>query len=92
MSDLSFSSFICLPQLIGITKAGSKFSNLFDLNYTWSGFRPQTFLAWVTLAEELNLQTEQLCRLQVIEARKLFHLVKMMVNGKTLPYYANNAI
>ena len=47
---------------MGITNPGFKFSNYFDLNYTSSRFYHQTYLAWVTLSGELNLQPVQLCR------------------------------
>ena len=36
---------------MGITKPGCKFSNLFVLNYTSSGFYPHTFLVWLPYQE-----------------------------------------
>ena len=69
---------------MGITNPGFKFSNYFDLNYTSSRFYHQTYLAWVTLSGELNLQP--IPALQVIEAHRLFHLVTVIVGGKAMHY------
>ena len=68
---------------MGITNPGFKFSNSFDLNYTSSRFYHQTYLAWVTLSGELNLQPVQLCR--SLRHIRLFYLVKVIVNGKDIP-------
>ena len=68
---------------MGITNPGSKFFNLFGLNYTSSSLY---FLAWETLLGECESPAST--ARQIIEAHRLFHFFKVIVHGKKITEHA----